>query len=470
MVVFEPFPAQKFQVGEPVGSVRPVRSDDGANFTVLTGLEQAEGSTLRYARLGKRYSWNGERIVKESAPGSSIFGIASVKIDSLHDLANQLDALGSCQAICSSVFKNPAAQLVLPRKSYQRHQDNPAFTTRTKKDMEWPDGPGILSIDIDPQGDKMAVLPKRYAQPFSRSEIIDRFFSCIDVLDGYSYILRPSSSAYIMHPSGVKIGAGGWRLYFMVENARDIPRASKAIYERLWLYGEGYGIATAAGSYQDRSMIDMAIYQPARLDYAGKPTLVDGLKRYGPGGKTKVVEGEPTVNTRKLLKNLKGDDATLVKELIEANRRKLAPKCAEVRYSWAANRVMKRAESSKKKPNASVTKKLIEDEIRSADRGVLVGHHEVWVYDDGQKFSERKDQIGSVWSKVTVETILQDPETFHDVETLDPLEPEYHDYGQCGIIYADGNAIVLWSQAHGGKKYILAHDEAEVKFLLGALG
>jgi hypothetical protein len=103
---------------------------------------------------------------------------------------------------------------------------------------------------------------------------------------------RASSSAYIYSSNGKElIGAGGWRCYVVVDDAAAIPEAGAFIYQALWAAGYGYIVVSKSGQAVDRSLVDAAVWQPERLDFAARPILGAGLDRRAPP--TEIITGAP---------------------------------------------------------------------------------------------------------------------------------------------------------------------------------
>ncbi len=91
---------------------------------------------------------------------------------------------------------------------------------------------------------------------------------------------RASSSAFLYTEEGVElIGKGGWRCYAMADNAAAIPGVGAFLYQALWKKGHGYIKISKSGQSLDRSLVDAAVWQPERIDFAAEPVLGDGLER-----------------------------------------------------------------------------------------------------------------------------------------------------------------------------------------------
>jgi hypothetical protein len=107
---------------------------------------------------------------------------------------------------------------------------------------------------------------------------------------------RPSASAFIYRNSGEElIGQGGWRAYVIVDRAVAIPEVGAQIYQTLWHAGHGYVQVSQSGLALDRTLVDAAVWQPERLDFAAPPVLGEGLVRRAPT--TAILPGRPVLRT-----------------------------------------------------------------------------------------------------------------------------------------------------------------------------
>ena len=124
----------------------------------------------------------------------------------------------------------------------------------------------------------------RPGKPALRWQDIDQIIA--QIVPGWSEtqrLWRASSSAFIYTSAGSElIGLGGWRGYIILDDAAAIPAVGAYIYQRLWDLGHGHILISKAGQPLDRSLIDAAIWQPERVDFAAEPVLESGLMRRAP--------------------------------------------------------------------------------------------------------------------------------------------------------------------------------------------
>ena len=104
---------------------------------------------------------------------------------------------------------------------------------------------------------------------------------------------RPNASAGCVDPyGGVLSGLTRHRLYIPVADATLIPEAGTALETLLWATpGAGWCDISVAGQRLPRCLVDVSVWQPERLDFAGPSVLVDGVTRAGVDG---VIYGDAT--------------------------------------------------------------------------------------------------------------------------------------------------------------------------------
>ena len=142
---------------------------------------------------------------------------------------------------------------------------------RSREHMRWSDGPGILMLDYDPNEDTQVLSPE---------ELVITIRTAVPELSYVDMLWTPSSSSCIRSVDGsINTGIAGQRLYMIVEDASRIPEYGQIIFDRLWLAGHGYIFITKSGSMLPRTIVDGAVWQPERLDFAAAPSLGDGLVR-----------------------------------------------------------------------------------------------------------------------------------------------------------------------------------------------
>src|SRR5208283_3275852 len=123
-------------------------------------------------------------------------------------------------------------------------------------------GPGVMFPDYDPEPGK---------PPLTRTELLESLYAVWPEMKAHPHIWIPSASSCIYRSdTGEELrGVMGQRVYVPVLNARDIERCGRVLFQRTWLAGGGRVDVSSSGALLERSLIDLAVFQPERLDYAG---------------------------------------------------------------------------------------------------------------------------------------------------------------------------------------------------------
>ena len=170
---------------------------------------------------------------------------------------------------------------------------------------------GVMALDYDPQaGD--AVL-----SPADLWSLLDTNISGLQTAGVVHWL---SGSSHIWNDTLELQGRRGQRIYILVADAGDIPRAAQVLADRLWLAGHGR-VVLKSGAKLLRHIFDDAMCEPARLDYCGgafcRPPLT---QRRGP---PVVLSDGVFLDTRIALPDLTSSEAAKV-EGVKAEARDLA--------------------------------------------------------------------------------------------------------------------------------------------------
>jgi hypothetical protein len=231
-----------------------------AQLTVLTSRRPALLSkTVRREPDGTLVSHGGGRLIE---------GLAEiVMVSSLGELAALLQRVGPEQALTFGLPRSGNGRIVT-RAAAARHGCAQGILTRTRDQFAWPNGPGILMLDHDP--DQVAL---------SRDELVQLIRTAAPGLADVAMLWSPSTSSHICDAETGEVLAGlrGQRVYLLVHDAADIPRAGAALVDRLWAAGQGRIIVSAAGAALERCPVDSSVWQPERLDFAAGAACGVGL-------------------------------------------------------------------------------------------------------------------------------------------------------------------------------------------------
>lgn len=403
-------------------------SSAGNNITIVTARKPR--------RLSKAFSIDGNGALTKSNGGRLAEGhIKTTHIKSLRELSTVLVGLDASQALMFGVPINEAAHRVVTKDAYAALGEPDDATPRTNKAFRWPAGPGVLMLDYDAPSN---------GDPLNQQELVNAIRAAAPGLADAAMLWRPSASSCIYKGEEELIGIRGQRLYMLVQDASDIERAGKALFDRLWLAGYGHIQITRSGSLLERTLIDSAVWQPSRLDFAGGADCSHGLeqRRGAPVFIPGLVE---IIDTATALPPLTPAETSELSKLVKAARSAddVREEAQIARELWVAERAAELAtrieasENSKPDEIAEVTAR------RALDHAELGGAFLLQVL------------IGNTVVAMSVADLLADRERFHGCRTLDPLEPEYDGGRAVGRLYLMQARPTLYSFARGGRSYKL---------------
>jgi len=393
------------------------------------------------ALLSKRYSLAGDELEKTDA-GQLVRGEYQVlKIYDTHVLAKMLTGLSYNEALTYGVPRRPETQgSIASRKNAGLGE-----LTRTQDCFDWPKGPAIFFLDYD---------PPLGAEPLKAEELWGKVIAVCPVLATAPAVIMSSASGFIYNTDTDEElkGAGGWHVYILIMDGRDIPRAGNVLSEMAWLAGYGRFDISRAGTLLGRSLFDAAVWQAERIDFAAGASCDPPLEQRRPAP----LVINPTAAPFDTLK-LQIIPATLeLEKLKAAAHAAVADEAKRVRAVWVDSRVtedmQKNTESDPEKRESKI-KQLRATYTRAAEDGLLQGDF-VLVGEDGRR--------------VTVGEIMDNPDLWHGKRFGDPLDPEYHnDHRIAWVNLQSGGKASLYSHAHGGRRYILIRAPQTVQVIAG---
>jgi hypothetical protein len=392
-------------------------------FTVITSIKPA--------RLTKIIGINATGGVRKETSAMLSRGQAQrVVVADLHELKSQLDTLTSAQAVIWGVTKDDSVAVCTQADTEAQKAGSVA---RTRENFKFRAAPGVMMLDHDglPEG---ALSPLQFR---------DRLIAAAPALLGAPMLWRPSASAGCVGPDGRTLSSlTRHRLYIPVVDATLIPEAGKALEALLWATpGAGWCEVGAAGQRLPRCLVDVSVWQPERLDFAGPSVLVDGVIRAGVDG---VIYGDAAAqfNLRLLIDSATPSIKKQAQAGLKAARAAVSEKCDTARRNWVADKAPALAQSRGIKL-AQATNVL----ERAAVHQVLMGDFELTCAD------------GQV---VSVAQLLDNPQRWHNTRFADPLDPET-DRRVAVARLLNGTRPDLFSHRHGGMRYELRRQSARVQ-------
>ena len=152
-----------------------------------------------------------------------------VEVEDLEEFGKVLQALEPNQALVYGLPETAPAKLTT-LDLWQKLGCPESILPRTADKFSWNNGSGILMMDYDPEPG---------GQVLDREHLVSKLWDAVPGLKDAAMLWFPSASSHIVNTfTGEDLtGLRGQRLYIAVSDARDIPRAGKAIVEALWLAG-----------------------------------------------------------------------------------------------------------------------------------------------------------------------------------------------------------------------------------------
>ena len=232
---------------------------EGVQFTILKNLK---------GPLSKAFTLEDGELRKTSA-ASLYDGIAETRtVDSLHGLAGIIDGLTSAEALTFGVCGFAKARVVTRKKSPKL--EGLDVVCRDRKHFHWPEGRGILMFDID--------QPRDGSAPLKAMELDALLGELQPWWKSVARMYRPSASAFICDAAGKDYtGASSLRCYSIIDIAKNAPFVGINVADAFWRAGRGRIEFSACGSMLVRCPVDMTVWQPERLDFAGPVVLGPGL-------------------------------------------------------------------------------------------------------------------------------------------------------------------------------------------------
>jgi putative DNA primase/helicase len=407
---------------------------------VLTVVTNAAG-------LAVKAFWQDAKTHKiDGRSAASIYdgNIETLEAANLDEFMEIRRSLSERQALVYGITSRKSARLVQQRDLLTTTSED-AVVARTREFFDFrQDGPGILMLDFD-------VRPGHPPRHWKELDAI-----LCEIVPGWRMTARvwtQSSTSSIRTTDGTdEIGMGGWRAYAIVDNAAAVPDVGSFIYQASWGAGHGYCVVSKSGQILDRSLTDVAVHQPERIDFAGPPHLGPGLQRTEV--ETVSLSGAPMLETLALKPKYSMAEWRKVSRKLKAERKALKGEAKKARTTFEAAMF---AEVTACNPDAKA------DSVRAAIRraveeGDLAGHWPVHLHD------------GRV---VTVADLFTDPDAFDGLHCADPMEPTYRNDNRIGWICMkpDAGDPFIYSHARGGRKYRLIEEaESEEEPLLPAPG
>ena len=356
------------------------------------------------------------------------------------ELASILAGLATHEALCAGLPKSGVGSVEIYTKAELiKHPDAIA---RTKEFLQFSAGPGLMILDYDPHGTAL-----------EKTALMQAFEQACPQIAGAMRVWWSSSSSNIQFQDSIINGLSGQRLYLLVADASDIPRAGQVLLQRLWLQGHGRILVSSSGQCLLRTLADGAMFEPTRLDFAGGAICMPPLTQ--DRGAPDVLPGQAWLDTREALPNLDALELERYTALVAQAKLQVEPERILARQSWSERHIKSTTERLEK---AGVPRETaIIRARRSAEKAL-----------QGELPADFMIPLAS-GEFVSVADVLSAPQRWDGVQTLDPMEPEYDGGRVVGKLLMGRAKPVLSSFAHGGRQYHLAQAKPEIHLVPGSL-
>ncbi|GLI36175.1 hypothetical protein [Desulforhabdus amnigena] len=395
-------------------------------------------------RLSKGFKYVSGGVLQKIPGGQLVEGIIELRGVSVSGFASLLKSLHPGQALTYGVSAHDRARIVTA-EALTKTSDDGALPTiaRTREHLHWPEGAGILMLDYDPQPGK---------EPLTPDELRRTFYSVCPELKTAPHVWTASASSCICRTdNGEELrGIMGQRIYIFVQDASDIPRAGQVFFDRLCLAGYDFSVISKSGAFFWRTLIDGAVHQPERLDFAGGAACGPGIEQRRPDPVIYNPDGA-FLDTRTALPDLTPDEKKRLAELKRAARAAAKPEADQARELWVEDRLAQMV-----KGNPDLDRERTRDELTRAVK-------ERRLFGDFQICTEKHGVL-------TVGQLLDNPKKYHGIRCHDPLEPDYgNDPRIAQANLRTAGKPYIWSFAHGGQRYTLHRAVTTVRIEGGEL-
>jgi len=342
--------------------------------------------------------------------------------------AGILNGIGSNDCLSYAIPKDNHAIRVLSRKKFEEARQPVGSTTRTVDEMEWPTGPAILMVDYDPPSG---------AAPLEKAVLLKVLYEISPAIEDVAHIWSVSASSCIFNTETKSevLGISGQRVYIVVAEGIDIPRAGKILAKRAWLAGYGSIKISRAGSMLVRSVVDDSVFQTNRIDYCAPPICERPLQSQKP--KPQLLGGQRfALDTKTALPDLTTEEEVTYQRLVAEEKTKHKLEADGIRTEYLRQRVEKLVAGGMDRDAAE---KLV---TQAVDHDRLHANY-ILVTAEGES--------------ITVDEVLRDRHRWHGKHFCDPIEPDYHDDHRVARAYLMGpGQPSLYSFAHGGRRFHLS--------------
>lgn len=296
---------------------------------------------------------------------------------------------------------------------------------RTKARFRFPEGPGLLPIDVDAL-DELGLRTEADVVAALRAIGVNS-----------DLVTSPSASSYLDWPKGAA-GLRGLHVFAFIDKGTRVPQVLQALHARAWIYNLGRILIAQNGAMHARSIVDLAMKTSCQPIFEFGAVCADDFIRHTADRKVRLWKGEVRILCSDAVL-LDDDEEAEYERLVKAAKEALEPKADVIKEKWLDDRVAHLPEADR-----PAARKRLRAECDN-DKRTLTPDDCVTLNDG---------------TRVTVRELLADTERFpHRMMLRDPFEPDY-DTSKATLFregQTDGRPKIL-SMAHGHSVvYFLEH-------------
>ena len=386
-------------------------------------------------RLNKSHNLTADGALQTTSSANLQAGeVRIVQAHDLHDFARVLGALKPNEATTYGLPVREGAVVTLAKLAGRTDA-----IARSRDHFDFPHRQAVMLLDAD-SGLGLDVL-------------LLVLFDAVPELEAAPMFCVQSSSAGIERESDGALlkDFGKFHLYVHVADGSLIEKAGAHIQSRLWAAGnlEEYPQPSdpttvrdvrvcwvepsTAGAALKKTVLDGAVHEPERLDFAALPGVGAGLRRVDVGAYFRNTDKAPLDLSTIKVTTAQGERAAanMVAAQIAAQ-----PALDAARAAYVVKHADRIAASRQR-----TTPEAAADLARVLDRRELPEDWPLTL------------QGGA---EITVADVLADPAKFDQQRCADPAEPGYRDDGRISYLFLRAGRPFLFSHAHGeGAEYVL---------------
>ncbi len=313
---------------------------------------------------------------------------------------------------------------------------------RTREYFAYAEGADVLMLDYDLDPGQPAMDP---------NALLGTLYAIVPALKEAPHIHWYSSSSFIYRQGEAEPvqGVRGQRVYVLVSDAPDLPRALSTLVDRLVLAGQGWLMLSKAGHGLKRTLVDATVAQPERLDFCAGAQCCEPFVQRRPPPTVHTPHAAP-LDTRTALPDLEPLETERVRVIWADKLAELKNEIEAQQARWVEERVASLAPHNEQR-----REQLREAYTRAVRHKRLLGDFELTL-DDGKR--------------VTVGQVLDHWERYHGRRCRDPLDPDYRDDPRVAVIYTyTAGRPFMHSHAHGGQRFTLERQLRVIRLQGGEL-